>query len=286
MTFFIKLAMIPALVAGVSWIALRLGPRVGGILVGLPLATGPVVLFLSLSHGRAFGAALADGVLRGLTATEAFAAVYAVASQRCPWPGALGLALAAFVGIAAATLAPRLPASLWMLLALGAFVAAWIVVQRVAVSSESKPRNGAGDTPPHEPPHPVHPLRIIGLRAILATALFAGVTLLADAAGPTVGGIVAPIPVVTTVMAVFTQWESGRHAVALLLLGMVRGTASFWAFFAAFRLTLPDTGPWGATLAACCAGLAVQGALSLRIVARRNTEPPAVPSLPAHRASP
>lgn len=282
MTFLVKLAMIPALVAGISWIAVRLGPRVGGILVGLPLATGPVVLFLSLAHGPIFGAALADGVLRGLTATEAFAAVYALASQRVPWSGSLGLALAAFGAVAAATLGPRLSASLWMLVSLGACVAAWTVVHRVATSCAQA--TAAGDTAPREP---VRPVRVIVVRAALATALFAGVTLLADAAGPTLGGIVAPIPVVTTVMAVFTQRESGRRAVALLLLGMVQGTASFWAYVAAFRLVLPGAGPWAATLAACGGAVAAQVLLSLRSWRSRGRGPSAVvASLPARRASP
>ncbi|HET7343490.1 MAG TPA: hypothetical protein VFL90_18640, partial [Methylomirabilota bacterium] len=53
----LKLAATPLLIAGASLAGRRWGPAVGGWLVGLPLTSGPVAVFLALEHGAAFAAA-------------------------------------------------------------------------------------------------------------------------------------------------------------------------------------------------------------------------------------
>ena len=55
MLFLLKIALPPVLVAAMS-VATRLwGPTIGGLLLGLPWMTGPVLFFLARDKGEAFG---------------------------------------------------------------------------------------------------------------------------------------------------------------------------------------------------------------------------------------
>src|SRR5262249_51518154 len=107
-TLALKLVLTPALIGVSTLVGRRWGQAVGGWLVGLPLTSGPVVLFLALDYGTTFGANAAQGSLRGLVAEAAFAVCYAWAARRHPWPlaflaGAAGFAVA---GLAIQALAP------------------------------------------------------------------------------------------------------------------------------------------------------------------------------------
>lgn len=48
MVLLLKLTLAPLLVALATLVARRWGPKVGGIVVGLPLSTGPIFLFLAI----------------------------------------------------------------------------------------------------------------------------------------------------------------------------------------------------------------------------------------------
>jgi len=71
-----KAAVTPVLIGSASWAGRRWGDAVGGWFVGLPLTSGPVVLFVSMEHGAAFGAATAAGVLAGCLSQTAFTLAY------------------------------------------------------------------------------------------------------------------------------------------------------------------------------------------------------------------
>ena len=49
-TLLLKLVLTPALIAAASLAARRWGQAVGGWLVGLPLTSGPVAVFIALEH--------------------------------------------------------------------------------------------------------------------------------------------------------------------------------------------------------------------------------------------
>ena len=52
----LKLILAPAFVVGASLIARRFGPRIGGLVGGLPVVAGPILLVLAIVHDRAFAA--------------------------------------------------------------------------------------------------------------------------------------------------------------------------------------------------------------------------------------
>jgi hypothetical protein len=68
-----KLLLEPLCVVAVSLSGRRWGVAVAGILGGLPVVAGPILLVLTLVHGRQFGAEAAAGTLLGVGASRATA---------------------------------------------------------------------------------------------------------------------------------------------------------------------------------------------------------------------
>jgi len=61
----LKLIVTPALIGLASLAGRKWGHAISGWLVALPLTTGPIVFFLAVSHGPAFAAETAAGILTG-----------------------------------------------------------------------------------------------------------------------------------------------------------------------------------------------------------------------------
>ncbi len=55
-TLALKLAATPLLIGAATLAGRRWGQAIGGWLVGLPLTSGPIALFLALDHGTQFAA--------------------------------------------------------------------------------------------------------------------------------------------------------------------------------------------------------------------------------------
>ncbi len=81
----VKVLLAPSFVVGASLVARRFGPRVGGLIAGLPVVAGPILLAYALAHGRAFAATAAAGTLLGLVSLIAFVIVYARLAGRLSW---------------------------------------------------------------------------------------------------------------------------------------------------------------------------------------------------------
>src|ERR1700709_685539 len=72
----------PAFAIAVSLAGRRWGVRVAGILGGLPVVAGPILVVLTLVHGRQFGTEAAEGTLLGLAALTLFVVAFGKASER------------------------------------------------------------------------------------------------------------------------------------------------------------------------------------------------------------
>src|SRR5690606_39456127 len=66
----------------VAWLAARLGPVAGGILVGLPIVLAPGFFFMLREQPPAFVAAAAAGALFSLAGTQVFLGAYVAAASR------------------------------------------------------------------------------------------------------------------------------------------------------------------------------------------------------------
>lgn len=97
-----KLVVTPLLIGGISLLGRRWEPTVGGLLVGLPLTSGPVALFLALDHGARFAASSSLGILAGGLSGGLFCLSYSWLAFRPRWPATLLLSWGAFFASSAA----------------------------------------------------------------------------------------------------------------------------------------------------------------------------------------
>jgi hypothetical protein len=245
MLLLLKLAAPPVLVAAISLAARLWGPTVGALLMGLPWLTGPVLFFLTLDNGEAFGVAACTGIELGMLCVCAFVLAYGLASAVAPWPGCLAIAAGAFAACAWATrdIAIGLPTA-------AAAAAAGLVLTYLLL-----PRPSA-DTLPARLPWWDIPARM------LATFMLVGsILLLADALGPRLSGIVATYPAIVTVIATFTHGQWGADAVRRMLRSLTISLLAFVAFFLMVGLTLPTVGLAMAYALAAAAALPVSALL-------------------------
>lgn len=256
MLFLFKVAVSTALVGLVSLIARRWGPMAGGLLMGLPWMTGPVLFFLGLDRGDAFAAQASVGALLGTVGLAVYLLAFALTARRASWPWAVAASALAFMATGAATsrLGLTLPAA-------GAAAAASLVA-----AYRLMPRPG-----PQALPRPL-PWWDIPMRMAATAVLVAAITLTADLLGPKVSGIVATFPVISTVVGAFTLARWGADALSALARGIALSLLSFTAFFVVTGSTAERWGLAASFAAASLAALLTSGAviLSRRLMARRK----------------
>jgi hypothetical protein len=245
-TLAIKLLLAPCFVVGASLTARRHGPRVGGLVGALPVVAGPILLVYALAHGRAFAAHAAAGTLLGLISLTAFVVVYARLAGRVAWP--VGL-LAGWLAFALATLlfsALTIPIGVALALACAAF----------ALGLALLPHPGARPVPELEPPAWDLPLR-----AACALALVLALTAVAGWLGPQLSGLLAPFPIIASVLATFTHTQRGVDETLRVLRGLLSGFVAFALFCFTLALSLPAIDTAGAFALATAVALAAQSVM-------------------------
>jgi len=253
----LKLLLVPAFLAFISFAGRRWGPGVAGWLVGFPAVTGPLLLVLALEQGPAFTARAAALTLWAGTSAMFFVVAYAWAATRLGWAGSLACAFAvwfAMLPVFSRFPASPVPALVLCLLVLGA-------MPRLL----PRPRG-----PLHSRPLPAHELL---LRMAAGAGMVLAVTGAAEALGPAWTGFFASFPVMTSLMAAFSHRANGPAFTIVLLRAMVGGFYSYLAYCFCVALLLEDWG-FGPTFAtAVAAALLVQGAakaLMMRLSERKE----------------
>ena len=218
-----KLLTTPGLILGVTMLTRRFGPVLGGLLMGIPLTTGPISFFLAHEFGTEFAAKAATSSLFGQVSTGAFCLAYAVTALRfSPVVSALS-GLSAF-----ATLSALFSRVDWGLTsAILFFVVALVVIAHAfpTVRAVPSPRTS--------------PVWDIPLRMALGAGFVTVITLLANQVGPHLSGLIAPMPVIALVLAVFIHSVQGGEAAGALLRSVVLGSPAFGMFFLTLVATLP-----------------------------------------------
>ena len=211
----LKLLLTPLLIVVATLTSRRWGPVAGGLLVALPLTSGPISVFLALEQGREFAAHAAEGTLLGSLAVTVFCVAYARSATRFAWPASASIALAGYflaVALLAAFPLP-LPVS-FALLALAVPVGACLI-QPAALT------RAILAAPPWDLP----------FRVCAATAIVIAITTLSATLGPRLSGLLSAFPVFVCVMAVFAHALYGAAAAQQFTRGLVVGSYSFAAFF-------------------------------------------------------
>jgi hypothetical protein len=245
----VKLLLAPSFVVGASLVARRYGPRVGGLVAGLPVVAGPVLLAYALAHGREFAAHAAAGTLLGLVSLIAFVVVYARLARRAAWTVYMLAGWAAFVAgtVLFSALSPPLGVALGLAAIALALGLVWL--PRALGPARAYPPAPRWDLP---------------LRGACAAALVLTLTAVSGWLGPQLSGLLAPFPIIATVLATFTHAQRGCDELLRLLRGMVTGFGAFALFCLVLSLSLRHLDIGSAfALATALALLAQAGVLAL-----------------------
>ncbi len=248
-----KILLSPLCVVAVSLAGRRWGMAAAGLLGGLPVVAGPILLVVTLVHGGEFGADAAAGTLLGLAALTAFVVVYARAAPAALPAPTLLCGWAAFL-LGVALLSPLRPPPLASLIAVGLCFALGLRLLPPALPSSADPA--------------APPWWDLPARALAALALVLVLTAASGALGPHLSGLLAPFPVITSVLAVFTHAHGGVAQVEVLLRNFLFGFYGFAAFCFTLAVALPGLATAAAFGLAVAAALAVQALILISGVAR------------------
>jgi hypothetical protein len=246
-----KIILAPVLIGLVSLAGRRWGPGVAGWLLGLPLNSGPLLLFLLLEQGPRFTAGAARGSLLGILAWAAFCLTYAYCSLKLSWPwstlvGWIAWAIAAFA---------LLPVSLSVTWVFVLVTVALVVMLLVFPKA------------PQSDPILEQPKQELWLRMATASAMIVTLTGVARMLGPMRSGILSAFPAYTTILAVFSH-RYGPSSAVKVLKGVTVGLYTAATFFLVLSLFLTHWGGAGSFALALVAGLVVQAGSFIYV--RRN----------------
>lgn len=242
----LKLALAPGLVATATQVARHLGHRSGGLVGGLPVVAGPIVFIYAVEHGDAFAADASAAAVLGLISLVLFCLAYAACARSVGYVVALAAGWGAF-GAATVVLSfvdPPLGVSV-ALTAIAIATGAWLL------------RRAAGTDP--VAPAPTGDLLV--WRLLITAALVLALTAAAKDLSAHLAGLLAPLPIITSVLAGFTHARAGADAAIELLSGLVPALVCFLVFLAVLAATLTSFGRAGGFAAACVAALVVWSGL-------------------------
>jgi hypothetical protein len=251
-TFAVKVLLAPSFVVGASLAARRFGPRIGGLVAGLPVVAGPILLVYALTHGTAFAADAAAGTLLGLISLTAFVVVYGRLAGQSHWLVGLLAGWSAFVvgTLLFSTLA--IPVGAALLLSGTGFL--------VGLKLLPNPRTERSDAP-------APPIWDLPLRAFCALLLVLALAAAAGWLGARLSGLLAAFPVVSSVLAVFTHTQRGADEFLRLGRGQIAGFFAFALFCFTLAVSLTTLGIAPSFMLATGVAVLVQGLL-LTLAAR------------------
>jgi hypothetical protein len=223
----IKVLTIVVMTHGLRALGELLGPRWGGLLMGLPSSTAVTLYFLGRDRGSAFAAEAAEAGLLGLLGAVSAALVYAFAAAERRHPTlSLAVATAAYL-LSAATVhyAGRMEMTDAVLLSLAAIVAA-SCAGRYVPTPDGAPCAGAAGSK----------ARSLVLRTVVPAVSLLTVTGLAGSLGPRAAGVLGTFPAMFLAVAFVTHLEVGPAVVYRTAVAFVPGNLSMVAFLTVLAL--------------------------------------------------
>ncbi|HEX5309641.1 MAG TPA: hypothetical protein VFW38_11240 [Solirubrobacteraceae bacterium] len=249
-----KVLLAPTFVMAASVAARRYGARIGGLIGGLPVVAGPILLVFALDHGRAFAAKASGATLLGIVSLIAFIVVYARLAGGVHWGAGLILGWTAFFATTAVlsvfTVAPAV-----------ALVCALVTI---GVALLALPRS-----PGERLTQVIPPAWDLPLRGLSALALVLALTALAGQLGAKLSGLLAPFPVVASVLAVFTHALHGEEDLQRIMRGFVLGLVAYALFCFALAESLDSLSIAASFAVAVATALATQS-IALTLSWRRR----------------
>jgi hypothetical protein len=248
----IRMIITAGFVLAATVTAERAGPLVGGLIATLPLAGGPVYVFLALDHDSHFIAAGALNTLAINAVNVVFALTYALLAQRRSLLVSLSLALAAWIALAVATYA--VPWTLLTAIVLNVVVIGACLILAWPLRKVSMPLL-------------YRRWYDLFLRAVMAAALV-GITVTASYhIGPAGSGILAAFPIILISVILILHTRVGGRPTAAVMANAVLGLVGFACACIVLHVTAE---PFGSALALLLALAASIGWSLLVLLARRR----------------
>jgi hypothetical protein len=216
-TFWIKVLMMPPVIAGVTYASKKWGNSMGGVIASLPWVGGPILLFIAIEQGVEFATGTISGIMVGIIGWLAFCITYLLIGQRF---NALISVLAGYlayilVGLLLQNVTPMLSVNTWFIITLILIIVTLKNFPKIKTETCKSGKRLHFEVP---------------LRMLMITAFVVGITYFADLLGPVWSGILTPFPIMTAVLAIFVHYTQGIHQVRTIFLGLYNGIFGFTAF--------------------------------------------------------
>ena len=240
-----KISVQPVLVAVMTLAARRWGSTIGGLIMGLPWMTGPVLFFLGSDKGTDFLVAAARGAELAVWGMGGYILCFAFTTRFTGWPLSLATAVGGYAGMGLLTQGIDVPLEFATVVAVAVLLLTYRILPR--------PISAPALSPP--------PRWDIAARMAATFVLVSGIMVTADVLGPQRSGLIASFPVILTVIGSFMLRQSGRDALLRVLRGISLSLLAFVGFFAVIGSAVPRVGLALGFAFAGCTALAISGAL-------------------------
>ncbi len=239
----LKILLAPILVWIASMLGKAFGPTVGGLVVGLPLTSGPIALIFAFEHGRAFAKAASLGILSGVISVVVFCLTYSYLCRRNNWLWSELVSITVYF-------ITTFVMELWMpsLLYTSITVFTTLIIAIYLLHSDKIAHHAKISSPSWDLP----------VRMLVATVFVLLLTSAAQILGPHLSGLLAPFPIFVSVLVIFTHIFEGGYSARLLLYGALTGLFSFAIFFISIALFIQSIGTLLAFTAAVVSALVMQ----------------------------
>ncbi|MCD1626657.1 MAG: hypothetical protein ACU0B7_15720 [Paracoccaceae bacterium] len=237
--FAVRMAGTAFIVVMISWIAARLGPSIGGVVVGLPIVLAPGLGFMLFDQSPEFVSQASAGALFSLCATQAFLLAFvALARGNGPFRSVAGGALAWLMLALPLGMMPHNPLVGAVLFAIVTLLARRL--GRRLISGQVTRTAGTN-------------WGLLVLRGLLAGLLVGAVTLGASALGAGFSGAIMAFPIGFTVIAISLHLDHGGDFAGQTAYAGLNGLSSLATFcfcLALFLVHLPAGLAFAVALAA------------------------------------
>jgi uncharacterized membrane protein (GlpM family) len=221
---FVKWFSTTLVVVCVSLAAVRLGPKIGGVLAGTPIVLGPGYFFMVREQSDPFVADAALGSLHAMLATLMFCLSYVLLAKRL---GALAsVACAVLIWMFAATIADHLPGGVFLALA---FFGVTLLLSRAYINSMGLSSKAVSA-----------PVRWGDLlvRGVLAGGVVCVATILLVNVDPAISGIALSFPIGMLMIALTLHQRYGVEVARVTLANTQLGMLSLVVFSAVLSLSV------------------------------------------------
>src|SRR5271170_1006044 len=208
--FLLRILLAPLAVLAGTLAQRRFGHAISGLIIGLPLASLPLLWLVAVQHGTAFASSMTQALLVGSIAEAVVLWLYARLTMHVSPLVALGGTMAAFAFVAGAVNFLKLSAILASLITAAGFaLALWLWPSN---ANDAAPLSGRSR---------------LWLRLVLSAVFTFVMVSLAGRLGPVVSGLVDALPAMSLMMAFMTHQDHGATASSTFLRGVTRGSYSY-----------------------------------------------------------